>query len=393
MPPPKTKARAKAKARAKGKARAKAQVKVQAPAKAKAQAKAIDKAIDKAIGKAQAEARAEARSQAKGKAQSKAKAQAIDKAQAEARAEARAQVKGKAKASAGFAKRIPALKRRFEKLLREETAPRLPQGRLGHAMDYAISAPGKRLRPLLCYATAEAMGLRKEQVDPPALALELVHTYSLVHDDLPCMDDDDLRRGKPSLHRAFEESTAILAGDALLTLAFEILSEVGDVPFDIRGFWTRGLALAAGGRGMVQGQALDLAGPNQVKGIWDLRDMHLYKTGRLIRMSLMMASIWREDVPMSQVEEMRDYGDLVGLAFQIHDDILDATATTEQLGKPQGSDQRQGKVTYVSLLGLKRAKVLRDEALIDADRVLANLPFDTSALAAMGRHMIGRSWP
>ena len=287
-----------------------------------------------------------------------------------------------------FAKKIPALKKHFELSL-PKALGLVPEGRLGDAMIYALEAPGKRLRPLLCYAAAEMLSLTPEQAHKPAVALELVHTYSLVHDDLPAMDDDDLRRGKPSLHRAFDEATAILAGDALLTLAFKVLAEA-DAPDRVKVDWVRELAEGAGAQGMVLGQSMDLEAPNLALDFEGLADMHARKTGRLLRLAMRLLAAWRDDLTDGQQKLLSDFGDLLGLAYQVQDDIRDVLVSTEALGKPQGSDQRQGKVTFVTVLGMKRAQIFHGEACESLDRVLEALPFETGPLEAVAQYALLR---
>lgn len=287
-----------------------------------------------------------------------------------------------------FAKKIPALKKRFE-LGFPKALGLVPEGRLGDAIIYALRTPGKRLRPLLCYAAAEILSLRPEQAAAPAVALELVHTYSLVHDDLPAMDDDDLRRGKPSLHRAFDEATAILAGDALLTLAFKVLAEA-DAPDRVKVAWVRELAEGAGAQGMVLGQSMDLEAPNLGLDFEGLADMHARKTGRLLRLAMRLLAAWRDDLTDREQKLLSDFGDLLGLAYQVQDDLRDLLVPTEALGKPQGSDQRQGKVTFVTFMGVARAQLFYGEMCEGLDTVLDALPFETGPLEAVAQYALVR---
>ena len=237
--------------------------------------------------------------------------------------------------------------------------------RLREAMTYSTLAGGKRVRPFLVCASCEALGGDKEQVLPAACAVELIHTYSLVHDDLPAMDDDDLRRGLPTCHKSFDEATAILAGDALLTLAFEVIAD-SSLPGDIRINQTRTLARAAGGHGMVAGQAMDIEATGNRLDFHSLKKLHQRKTGALIKAACSLGGLAAGGTS-EQVQALSEYADAVGLAFQIRDDILDVTASTEVLGKSQGADINLGKNTYVSLLGLdgarEQAQTLRDKAL------------------------------
>jgi geranylgeranyl pyrophosphate synthase len=240
---------------------------------------------------------------------------------------------------------------------------------LHSAMRYASLDGGKRVRPVLVYASGSALGVPLEQLDGPACAVELVHAYSLVHDDLPAMDDDDLRRGKPTCHKAFDEATAILAGDALQCLAFEVLTN--DAAMNAsptqRLAMVRELAHASGSRGMAGGQAIDIAAEGAQLTLEQLQTMHRYKTGALIRSAVRLGALSAAQISAEQREGLDRYAEAVGLAFQIRDDILDVVADTETLGKPQGSDQAKDKPTYTSLLGLdgarEKALALHHEAL------------------------------
>ncbi|MCW8827635.1 MAG: (2E,6E)-farnesyl diphosphate synthase, partial [Gammaproteobacteria bacterium] len=230
--------------------------------------------------------------------------------------------------------------------------------RLHAAMRYASLDGGKRVRPVLVYATGAALGVPLEQLDGPACAIEFIHAYSLVHDDLPAMDNDELRRGKPTCHRAFDEPTAILAGDALQSLAFEILARDNQMVTDptLRLAMAGELACASGSRGMAGGQAIDIAAEGTRLTLEQLQTMHRYKTGALIRASVRLGALSSPHATAEQRAGLDRYAGAVGLAFQIRDDILDVEADTETLGKPQGSDQARGKPTYTSLLGLDGAK-------------------------------------
>ncbi len=229
---------------------------------------------------------------------------------------------------------------------------------LHEAMRYAVLGPGKRIRPVLVYATGEIFGTPLSQLDSSAVAVELIHAYSLVHDDLPAMDDDDLRRGRPTCHRAFDEATAILAGDALQALAFEVLArdESLKVGAECRLVMFRELAEASGSRGMAGGQAIDLAAVGQRLSLAALETMHLYKTGALIRASVRLGFLASEQRDVEQAERLDRYARNIGLAFQVQDDILDVEGTTETIGKPQGSDQDRDKPTYPNILGMAEAK-------------------------------------
>jgi geranylgeranyl diphosphate synthase type II len=225
-------------------------------------------------------------------------------------------------------------------------------GVLHEAMHYSLSAGGKRIRPFLAIAVSQLLGKEKEEVMPYACALEFIHTYSLIHDDLPALDNDDLRRGKPSSHKAFGEDVAILAGDALNTDAFSILFKHGRGNFQKGGSY---LADAIGGRGMVLGQTKDCKIPEDERTVEVLNDINYYKTARLLMASTAGAAAWL-DAEDSVIKALDNYGLNLGLAFQIADDILDITSSTEELGKTVGSDAALNKVTYPSLLGLEEAK-------------------------------------
>ena len=244
--------------------------------------------------------------------------------------------------------------------------------RLHQAMRYATLGAGKRIRPVLVYATGAALGVALDRLDGPACAVEFIHAYSLIHDDLPAMDDDDLRRGKPSCHKAFDEATAILAGDALQALAFQILaadSSMSDDP-QLRLKLITTLAQAVGSRGMVGGQALDLGAVGQRLNLAELENMHIHKTGALIRTSVLMAVLCQPGSSSALQQKLDHYGKCIGLAFQIRDDILDVTADTETLGKASGADKALDKPTYPALLGLSGA---RQHAIALCDEALASV--------------------
>ncbi|MCH9675714.1 MAG: (2E,6E)-farnesyl diphosphate synthase, partial [Gammaproteobacteria bacterium] len=228
--------------------------------------------------------------------------------------------------------------------------------RLHQAMRYAVLNGGKRLRAMLVYAAGEACGAPMTRLNTPACAVELLHAYSLVHDDLPAMDDDDLRRGKPSCHRAFDEATAILAGDALQTLAFNVLTDEVGGSATQRLRMLRSLADASGSRGMAGGQCIDLEAVGKELALEELEIMHAHKTGALIRSAVQMGALCSNDVNDQILADLDKYASRIGLAFQIQDDVLDIEGDTETLGKPQGADVAMGKPTYPAFLGLERAK-------------------------------------
>ncbi len=230
--------------------------------------------------------------------------------------------------------------------------------RLHEAMRYAAQGGGKRIRPLLVYAAGElgedSNTETQGALDAAAIAIECIHAYSLVHDDLPCMDDDDLRRGRPTVHKAFDEATALLVGDALQTRAFEILANV-QCHADIRVAMISALARASGSRGMAGGQAIDLESVGKKLDLGGLKQMHAMKTGALLACSVQMGGIAAQLKP-SQMQHLANYSEALGLAFQIVDDVLDATADSQTLGKTAGKDAANDKPTYVTLMGLDYAK-------------------------------------
>ena len=240
---------------------------------------------------------------------------------------------------------------------------------LHEAIRYTVMGGGKRIRPTLVYAGGQSVGVDRQLLDRPACAIELIHAYSLIHDDLPAMDDDDLRRGKPSCHRAFDEATAILAGDALQSLAFQVLSNGNDASISeaTRLRMINTLALASGSRGMAGGQAIDLAATGQQLNIAELEDMHIHKTGALIRASVVLGALCGKTAEQSAIDKLDHYAKCIGLAFQIRDDILDVEGEAKTLGKNPGMDQVREKSTYPALIGMdaarQRATELHNEAL------------------------------
>lgn len=231
-------------------------------------------------------------------------------------------------------------------------------GRLHQAMRYAAMNGGKQIRPLLVYASGNAVDAAIDTLDDPACAIELIHVFSLVHDDLPAMDDDDLRRGKPTCHKAYDDATAILAGDALQSLAFYILSHSDRIRIDAerRLQMLETLSLASGSRGMAGGQAIDIASEGQQLTVAELEDMHIHKTGTLIRASVRLGALSAPDATPEQLEQLDHYAKCIGLSYQIQDDILDIEGDTTTLGKTQGADAARNKPTYPALLGMEGAK-------------------------------------
>lgn len=261
---------------------------------------------------------------------------------------------------------------------------------LTESMNYSLLAGGKRLRPVLCLAWAELAGGNAGQVLDFACAIECIHTYSLIHDDLPAMDNDDLRRGKPSNHKQFDEATAILAGDGLLTEAFTLASGLG-LPADRILAAIRHLSIAAGPRGMVGGQVLDMGLTGRAATLTQLREMHAGKTGALIESSCVTGAILGGGDAALQARAA-EYGRAVGLAFQVTDDILDVVGDEKTLGKPVGSDQAQGKSTYPALLGIERSRVLAADSVTQAVASLAGCDHPRADfLRAVARYILDRT--
>lgn len=241
---------------------------------------------------------------------------------------------------------------------------------LNQSMYYSLIGGGKRIRPVLALASAEAVGGDLEAILPAAVSLELIHTYSLIHDDLPAMDNDDYRRGRLSNHKVFGEANAILSGDALLTYAFELLAHPGASQPERQLRIIREVAVAAGKDGMVGGQVADVAGEGKTLNLDEIEEIHKGKTGALLTVSARLGGILAGGTEQ-QIKALTDYAQALGLAFQIKDDILDVVGNSEILGKPAGSDLRQGKATYVSLLGLEgaehqlHAQILKAQAALE----------------------------
>jgi geranylgeranyl diphosphate synthase type II len=265
-------------------------------------------------------------------------------------------------------------------------SPSPPTAGLEDAMRYSLLAGGKRVRPVLALATARALGAAPEHFLPVASAIELIHTYSLIHDDLPAMDDDDLRRGKPTSHKRFGEDVAILAGDGLFAEAVRIFCEQPGDPAQVVAA-LRELAAATGVDGMVGGQYIDVLG--QDLDAAGLRELHALKTGRLISASVCVVPILA-GTGESETIIYRRFADELGVLFQIVDDILDVTESDERLGKPQGSDERHGKTTYVSLFGLERARELAAESHAKATDALAEASGDTDDLRRVADYIFTR---
>lgn len=269
---------------------------------------------------------------------------------------------------------------------RHAQAPRLQQ-----AMHYALVLGGKRIRPFLTLQIGQLCGAPQPLLWRAAAALECIHAYSLVHDDLPAMDNDVLRRGQPTCHIAFDEATAILAGDALQTLAFELLSQAdADSAADNQLAMIQRLALASGDLGMCGGQALDLAATGQQLNEQQLQQVHHHKTGALIRAAAQLGVLAGNTAAQPYYQHFDQFAEALGLAFQVQDDILDVTGTTEALGKTQGSDAAAAKATYVQLLGLSGAQAKVGELHQKALHALARIPYNTEVLKQLAEYLLTR---
>jgi farnesyl diphosphate synthase len=268
-----------------------------------------------------------------------------------------------------------------------------PPEELHRAMRYAVLGSGKRLRPLLVYATGETFGAPLGKLDAPAAAVEIIHAYSLVHDDLPAMDDDDLRRGRPTCHVVFGEAMAVLAGDALQALAFDVLAEDAalDVDADTRIAMLRALAAACGSHGMAGGQAFDLAAVGQQLDASELERMHVYKTGALIRASVRLGALAAGVRDAATLGALDRYGHAIGLAFQIRDDLLDIEADTEQLGKTAGKDVAAAKPTYPAILGIGASRAELSRLTNEALAAIAPLGASARSLSDLARFVAGRA--
>ncbi|SEH06033.1 (2E,6E)-farnesyl diphosphate synthase [Candidatus Venteria ishoeyi] len=288
-------------------------------------------------------------------------------------------------------------RQRVERALTERLPkPGIQPAHLHEAMAYAVLGGGKRVRALLVYLIGQAFGAKPENLDAPACAVELIHAYSLVHDDLPCMDDDDLRRGKPTCHIAFGEAMAVLTGDALQTLAFQVLSR--DMEEDDSGLSSEQrlqmlatLSLASGSRGMVGGQVIDMEAVGENLNLAQLENMHIHKTGALIRASVCLGALACKDLPAGAFKQLERYAHCIGLAFQIRDDILDIEANTQTLGKRQGADKALNKPTYPDLLGLGEAKKRADELLHSALDALSGFDQRADPLRWLAEFIINRT--
>jgi len=271
-------------------------------------------------------------------------------------------------------------------------AAHVAPARLHEAMRYATLEGGKRVRPLLVFAAGEVSGAAPERLEIAAAAVELIHAYSLVHDDLPCMDDDVLRRGKPTLHVEYDEATALLVGDALQSLAFQLISEhkISDDP-RMQLEMVKALAAAAGSRGMAGGQQVDLESTGKTLTLPELEFMHIHKTGALIRAAVMLGASCGS-IHENRKPRLDRYAKAIGLAFQVVDDVLDYDASSATLGKTAGKDSRQGKPTYVSAIGLARARQLAEELRREAHGALAGIGPQARRLAEVADFVVLRKF-
>jgi geranylgeranyl pyrophosphate synthase len=294
-----------------------------------------------------------------------------------------------------FALQLEAWRARTERAL----AARLPDAckvpaRLHQAMRYSVLGGGKRVRPMLLFATARTLDLEEQEVEAAACAVELVHAYSLVHDDLPAMDDDDLRRGRPTCHRAYDEATAVLVGDALQPLAFQLLAEDPSLPAapGIRLRMIALLAEAIGTGGMAGGQALDLAAQGHQLQIADVDEMYTRKTGALIRASVLLAAACVPSLDAVSYASLADFATSLGMAFQIQDDLLDVLGDTAVLGKRTGADSKHGKATYPAIIGVEASQVRFGELHGQALDALARLGPRAQPLRSLAGWLFARRW-
>lgn len=268
-----------------------------------------------------------------------------------------------------------------------ETAPQ----RLHDAMRYAVLNGGKRMRPLLVYATGECLDIPASKLDAPAVAIELIHAFSLVHDDLPAMDNDDLRRGLPTVHRKYDEATAILAADALQPLAFEVLTRATELDAHQIVAVAAIVAHACGSLGMTGGQSIDLAAEGSRLTVVELETMHRLKTGALIEASVMSACCLDDTISEQKVVALRGFAETIGLAFQIRDDILDVIGSTEELGKQAGADQALEKATWPAIFGLEESNRRCDELLRSSIERLTIFGDSAGALRWLAYHIVDRA--
>ena len=293
--------------------------------------------------------------------------------------------------AASFENRIPHYTERISQKLDEVLPPATePPRRLHDAMRYAVFNGGKRVRPLLVYAAGECLGVPEAVLDAPAAAIELIHAFSLVHDDLPSMDDDDLRRGKPTVHKQYDEATAILAADALQPLAFRVLADVRDVADAARVRLARLVADACGSIGMTGGQSMDIAAEGQTLSADEIEAMYALKTGALIHASVVVPTLLADRLEPERAAAIDAFGRTIGVAFQIKDDILDIEGKTEDIGKQAGADQRLAKATYPGLVGIDAARRRCDELLRSSIEQLDDFMEDAESLRWLARFIVER---
>jgi farnesyl diphosphate synthase len=292
-----------------------------------------------------------------------------------------------------FESRIDAYLDRIEDVLeRALPGPDVKPQRLHQAMRYSVLGGGKRIRPLLVYATGEVLGVATDMLDAPAAAIEMMHAFSLIHDDLPAMDDDDLRRGRPTAHLAFDEATAILAADALQPLAFSMLADAPALQEHpaAKIQIIRLIAEACGSLGMTGGQAIDIAAEGGRLDPAELEHMYRLKTGQLLRASVLSAAYCPPACDIAELHALERFVDYMGLAFQIRDDILDIEGSTEEIGKQQGADIAHEKATYPAMIGLDEARQRADELLQNALSALDEIDRDTESLRYLARLIVLR---
>jgi farnesyl diphosphate synthase len=290
-----------------------------------------------------------------------------------------------------FKDRIAAYQERVNRRLESVLPPAsLAPERLHEAMRYAVLNGGKRVRPLLVYAAGECLSVEPDLLDAPAAAIELIHAFSLVHDDLPAMDDDNLRRGKPTVHIQYDEATAILAADALQPLAFSVLARLGNTSASVRNELVMLIADACGSIGMTGGQSADLAAEGKILSVDELEHMYAQKTGALIHAAVFSACILRENLDDNSVAALDTFGRNIGIAFQIKDDILDIEGETQIIGKPSGSDEKSGKATYPALFGIDASRHRCEELLSRALADLRSLGAAAAPLEWLARYIVER---
>ena len=290
-----------------------------------------------------------------------------------------------------FSQRIATYQKRVDARLDAALPPTtVAPERLHDAMRYAVFNGGKRVRPLLVYATGECLGVAPDLLDGPAVAIELIHAFSLVHDDLPAMDDDDLRRGQPTVHIQYDEATAILAADALQPLAFAVLADIEQASTDARAALVRLIAGACGSVGMTGGQSIDLAAEGKTLSAAELEHMYSLKTGALIHAAIVSACLLRDGLDSARAAALDDFGNNIGVAFQIQDDILDVEGETHVIGKPSGSDARLAKATYPALFGIDASRKRCAELLQSAIKNLGIFGESAAPLEWLARYIVER---